>query len=108
VSAVAAFLLTAITMEIEVMVKSSLIAGALLTTMLAAGHTQAAASGDGNCAVDQIKAELLLAQGGGGGAGGGGAGGGGAGGGGAGAGGGGGGGDSAGRGADTSKGAVPT
>jgi hypothetical protein len=66
------------------MVKSSLVAGALLTTMLAAGHSQAAPAA-GDPTVDVIKAHLQLAQGGGGG----------------------GGGDSAGRGPDTSKGAVP-
>jgi hypothetical protein len=72
------------------MVRSSLVAGALLTAMLAAGHSQAApTAGDPDPTVDVIKAQLQLAQGGAGGAGGG------------------GGGDSAGRGADTSKGAVP-
>lgn len=65
------------------MVRSSLIAGALLTTMLAAGQSQAATSGDGSSAINQTKSQLQLVQGGGGD------------------------GDSAGRGPDTSKGAVP-
>jgi hypothetical protein len=63
------------------MVRPSLITGALLTTLLAAGHSQAATYADGDSAVDELKVQF--AQGGDGG------------------------GDSAGRGPGTSKGAVP-
>lgn len=82
------------------MIKSSLIAGALLTTtMLSSGPLHAAVPADGDTGA-KLKAGLQLAQGGGSGGGGSG--------GGAGSGSAGGGGDSAGRGFDTSKGAVGT
>lgn len=87
------------------MFRPSLLAGALLTTALAAGQLQAMpAPGGDQTSVEQPQAVMQLAQGGGGGGGGSGGGsGGGDGGGGSGSG---GGGDSAGRGPDTSKGSV--